>query len=92
MIFAGLLTVVPGRYADGPVGHLSVAVAWGLVLWAVAAGVVMPVWLRFVGIAAPIPNLGVTALAGHLVWASRSRGELAGERVAGCARIGTGPT
>lgn len=68
MVFAGLLTVVPDRHADGAIGHVSVAVAWGLFLWAVAAGVVMPIWLGLVGIPAPIPNLGATSLAGHLVW------------------------
>ncbi|WP_115863888.1 ATP-binding protein [Halorussus litoreus] len=68
MAFAGLLTVVPGEDADSLLGHVSVAAAWGLVLWAVAAGVVMPLWLGLVGIPAQVPNLDVAALGSHLVW------------------------
>ena len=68
MVFAGLLTVGPGNRVGGPGGHVLAGAAWGIFLWAVAAGVVMPVWLRLVGIPAPVPNLGATALASHLVW------------------------
>lgn len=41
---------------------------WGITLWLVAAGVVMPVWLRALGIEAAIPNLDQTGLVAHLVW------------------------
>ncbi|NHN57620.1 MULTISPECIES: HAMP domain-containing sensor histidine kinase [Halorussus] len=68
MVFTGLLTAGPGRRVDGPGGHVLAGAAWGVLLWAVAAGVVMPVWLRLVGIPAPVPNLGPTALGSHLVW------------------------
>ena len=43
-------------------------VAYGAVLWLVASGFVMPLWLRAVGTPAPVPNLGAVNLFGHLVW------------------------
>jgi signal transduction histidine kinase len=43
-------------------------VAWGSVLWLVAAGVVMPLWLRAVGIEASFPNLPGVGLLAHVVW------------------------
>jgi two-component system OmpR family sensor kinase len=55
-------------------GTLSVAaaavagVAWGSVLWLVAAGFVMPLWLRAVGIGASFPNLPLVGLLAHVVW------------------------
>jgi hypothetical protein len=39
-----------------------------VVLWAVAAGVVAPVWLWLSGIPASVPNLTVPLLASHVVW------------------------
>ena len=42
--------------------------AWGTALWLVAAGVVMPIWLRFVGISAPVPDLSVIGFVTHAVW------------------------
>ncbi|MFB6194699.1 MAG: DUF6789 family protein [Haloplanus sp.] len=41
---------------------------YGAVLWLVAAGIVMPLWLRAVGIPASVPNLGLPSLAIHLFW------------------------
>lgn len=43
-------------------------VGWGVVLWLVAAGVVMPVWLTLVGVPAQVPNLSLHGLVGHVVW------------------------
>lgn len=43
-------------------------VVWGLVLWFVAAGFVMPVMLRAAGLSAPIPLLTVPSLVGHVLW------------------------
>lgn len=50
--------------------HVCVAlgVLYGVALSLVAAGVVMPLWLRAVGIPAPVPNLSVAGLVGHAVW------------------------
>ena len=41
---------------------------WGVVLWIVAAGILMPVWLRAVGVASPLPNLTAVGLFTHVVW------------------------
>ncbi|WP_338740081.1 ATP-binding protein [Haloplanus salilacus] len=41
---------------------------YGVFLWFVAAGVVMPLWLRAVGVPAPVPNLNVPSLATHVLW------------------------
>lgn len=49
---------------------LLVAVALGLVLWFGAAGIVMPLWLRLVGVDAPLPQLQMPSLVGHLLWAT----------------------
>jgi len=42
--------------------------AWGVVLWLVAAGLVMPVWLELVGIPATLPSLRPLGLGSHLLW------------------------
>lgn len=46
----------------------AVGLAYSLLLWVVAGGIVMSVWLTLMGIPSPIPNLGVMGLLGHLVW------------------------
>jgi signal transduction histidine kinase/uncharacterized membrane protein YagU involved in acid resistance len=57
-----------GRYRERPGVSAALGVGYGVLLWFVAAGVVMPVWLRAVGVAAPLPNLGLASLAGHVAW------------------------
>lgn len=49
---------------------LIVGGGFGVLLWLLAAGVVMPVWLNLVGFASPpaIPNLDPMSLVGHLVY------------------------
>lgn len=49
-------------------GTMAVGVAWGVVLWVVAAGVVLPIWMMAVGLDAMLPNLSPTWLVGHVVW------------------------
>ena len=70
MIYPALLAVAPDRDGETVGRRLGLAFAWGLALWLVAAGFVMPVWLRLVDIAAPLPNLTISALVGHLLWAA----------------------
>ena len=57
-------------YADswGTAGILGVA--YGVVVWIVAAGIVMPIWLDLVGFpgAPPLPNFNVMSLIGHAVY------------------------
>ena len=47
---------------------VALGAGYGAFLWLVAAGVVMPLWLRLVGVPAPLPNLGLASLANHLLW------------------------
>jgi signal transduction histidine kinase len=67
-VFAGLVSLAPARYRTHLPAHVAIGTAWGLALWLVAAGVVSPIWLRLVGIHAPIPSLSVLTLASHLAW------------------------
>lgn len=57
-----------GRYCAGTAGCVAGGVGYGVLLWLVAAGFVMPLWLRAVGVPAPLPNLGLGSLVGHVVW------------------------
>lgn len=41
---------------------------WGTVLWLVAAGILMPLWLRTVGIPASLPTLPPLGLIAHGFW------------------------
>lgn len=67
--FAGLAARPPfRRWGRSAVGCLALGVGFAAVLWLVAAGVVMPVWLGLVGVPAPVPNLSPVGLLGHLVW------------------------
>jgi two-component system OmpR family sensor kinase len=70
LIFAALLSALPTRYSGRLSRTVGLGVGFGLLLWLVAAGLVMPVWLQFLGIPAPVPNLTVAGLGGHLVWGS----------------------
>lgn len=47
---------------------VALGTGYGAVLWLVAAGLVMPLWLRAVGIPAPVPNLRLPSLLNHLFW------------------------
>ncbi len=51
-------------------GVVSLGLAYGVLLWVVAAGVVMPLWLSAVGFPSPppLPNLGLMGLFAHLVF------------------------
>jgi len=67
-VFAGLVSLGAVDDRNHLAAYTLVGVAWGLVLWFVAAGVVSAVWLRLMGVPAPIPSLSTASLAGHLVW------------------------
>jgi uncharacterized membrane protein YagU involved in acid resistance len=56
------------RFAHGAGGSTVSGVAWGAVLWLFAAGVVMPLWLRLVGVPAALPNVSLPGLVSHLLW------------------------
>lgn len=72
--FVSLVAVLPersrfrvGRGVD-VVGYALLGAAWSVVVWLVAASLVAPVWLRLLGIDAPLPNLSAAHLASHLAW------------------------
>ncbi|MBX0325997.1 histidine kinase [Halomicroarcula sp. F13] len=51
-------------------GVVGLGLAYGVILWVVAAGVVMPLWLSAVGFPSPppLPNLALMGLLTHLVF------------------------
>jgi signal transduction histidine kinase len=56
------------RYRSRPFATAGLGVGYGVAVWAVAAGIVMPVWLRALGVSAPVPNLTAAGAAGHVLW------------------------
>lgn len=64
VVFAAIL-VAAGRPTVSLAAGAGAGVAYGIVLWAVLAVVVMPVWL---GMAQMVPNLDVGSLVGHAVY------------------------
>jgi len=67
-VFVSLLSLAPERYRGEVWAYVGIGAAWGVALWFVAAGLVAPVWLRLLDIAAPIPNLTWPLFVSHLVW------------------------
>jgi hypothetical protein len=72
VIFAGILNVdALARYADRLGPSAGLGIIWGFVLWMVAAGLIMPLWLAAVGfpLAPPFPNWALPgSLIPHLVY------------------------
>ncbi|WEL16875.1 Signal transduction histidine kinase, contains PAS domain [Halorhabdus sp. SVX81] len=68
LMYAGILASVPDPYAEDVRWCLAVGMGWAIVLWLVAAGVIMPLWLRLVGEPAMLPSLSLPSLLTHLIW------------------------
>ncbi len=68
LVYAALLAVLSQKLAGGLRSRVGIGVVMGLSLWLVAAGFIMPIWLRLVGIDAPLPNVTLPSLTGHIVW------------------------
>lgn len=68
LIFAA--AVVRTDYRNAELRTMTLLGAgYGVVLWVVAAAIVMPIWMSAIGLDAPaVPNLDVASLAGHLVY------------------------
>jgi uncharacterized membrane protein YagU involved in acid resistance len=66
----GFAAVVSRRSDLSLPTSLVYGVGYGVLLWAVLAALVMPVWLSAVGSPAnpPLPNVNVTSLVGHVVF------------------------
>lgn len=67
-MYVGILSLVVGRDRDSLGLYVAVAVAWGVLVWFVAASFVAPTWLRLLGIPASIPNFSGEILLNHLAW------------------------
>ena len=57
-----------GSRVNRPLGASVAGLGWGVTLWLVAAGLIMPLWLRGVGVPATLPNLPRIGLVGHGLW------------------------
>lgn len=68
--FVALVAATPARaYADRPSGGAVVGLAFGLLVWLVAAAVVMPAWIGAVtGASPPVPNVNWVSFVGHAVY------------------------
>jgi two-component system OmpR family sensor kinase len=77
----GFVALVTGsrlvRYRSQLVPTAGIGIAYGVAIWVVAAGFVMPAWLRVLGVAAPIPNLTAAGLLGHVLWGATLGGVFA---------------
>jgi hypothetical protein len=69
VVFAAVLTAT-GQARRGIARTTALGVVYGVVVWAVLAVVVMPVWLSTVGfpMAPPLPNVDVGSLVGHAIY------------------------
>lgn len=77
----GLFVTTPSvrsRIPD-PGTLLFLGIIWGMFLWLVAAGYVMPVWLEGVGAVSdpPIPNIQLESGVGHFIYGVALAGVIA---------------
>jgi len=72
LIFAAAVTSVPSlsAYADRVSTGAGLGIVYGVIVWIVAAAIVMPIWLSAVGFpgAPPLPNFNPMSLVGHVVF------------------------
>lgn len=71
VVFAAIVSRPAVRnYGEREVSATGVGIVYGVVLWIVAAGIVMPIWLDAVGfVGAPaLPNLTLLGLVTHLLY------------------------
>ena len=77
----GFVALVTGsrlvRYRSRLLPTAGIGIAYGVAIWVVAAGFVMPAWLRVLGVSAPIPDLSAAGLLGHVVWGATLGGVFA---------------
>ncbi|SIR50751.1 hypothetical protein SAMN05421858_2560 [Haladaptatus litoreus] len=70
LLFGGIVTMTRLRkYADRIAPTTGLGAVYGVLLWFVAATIVMPLWLGAVGMEMPpVPNFDPMSLVGHLVY------------------------
>lgn len=69
VLFAALL-VATGRTAPDLVPSAAAGLVYGVVVWALLAVIVMPIWLSAVGfpMAPDVPNVALESLVGHAAY------------------------
>ncbi|WP_440008062.1 histidine kinase [Halomicrococcus sp. SG-WS-1] len=70
LVFAAVVSRPPlSKYAESTASVTGLGLAYGVVLWLVAAAIVMPIWMGLVGLPSPgVPNVNPQSLVGHLVY------------------------
>lgn len=68
LLFVAGTTRPTFRAFGGVLGLTLLGSLWGAVLWLIAAGFIMPLWLIAVGEPAILPNLTSPGLVSHLLW------------------------
>ncbi len=68
LFVAGVNMLADRLRVDTALRSAGAGLGWGVLLWLVAAGLIMPLWLRAVGTLAPIPNLPAVGLIAHAAW------------------------
>jgi hypothetical protein len=70
LVFAAAVSRPPlSKYAESPVSAAGLGLVYGVLLWVVAAAIVMPIWMGAVGLPSPgVPNLNPQSLVGHVVF------------------------
>jgi uncharacterized membrane protein YagU involved in acid resistance len=72
LIFAAIVVSIPSLrgYADRLTTSAGLGIVYGVLVWIVAAGIVMPIWLGAVGfpMVPPLPNFNPMSLVGHVVY------------------------
>jgi two-component system OmpR family sensor kinase len=69
LLFAAVCALTPvERFASGALRATVLGLAWGVVLWVVGAGLLMPAWLSVVGVGVGTPRFSLFGLAGHALW------------------------
>lgn len=73
IVFALIFITISARLSSFgikvPISYSAMlGVAWGIILWFIAAGLIMPLWLRLLGYHSALPNLTLIGLIGHVVW------------------------
>lgn len=68
--FVALVSQEPFReYLENQAGGVIIGLSYGVILWIVAAGFIMPAWMNAVGLPSPgIPNFNPQSLVGHMVF------------------------
>lgn len=67
-VYIGLISLTSQVRQTRVSTFLGVGIGWALLLWAGAAGIIAPIWLRLLGISASIPNISGVLFVSHMVW------------------------